>query len=298
VQPVIVDELKLEYDDRSSGEPIVFIHGSVLADAFEPLLSEPELSGRYRLISYHRRGFAGSTHPNHPISMAEQAEDCRKLLRHLGVARAHVVGYSYGGLIALQLALDTPELVESLVLLEPPLLDVPSGAGFSNAMASVLQQYESGNKSGAIDAFLRLVSGKAYRRWLDRTLPEAFSQAVSDADTLFLQEWPALLGWSFGVAEARSFTHPVLAVLGADSAEVTMIFGEGRQKLREWLPLAERRALPRDARRADAESTGHGRGFGRLPCPAPAQRIFADRLDSRRNASSASLNGAPVLCGS
>ena len=47
------------------------------------------------------------------------------LLRHLGIERAHVVGHSSGGVMALRLALDAPEAVHSLILLEPALMDVP-----------------------------------------------------------------------------------------------------------------------------------------------------------------------------
>src|ERR1700730_2867574 len=89
------------------GEPVVLVHGSIIADAFAPLLREPALTGKYQLVSYHRRGFAGSTHPDRPLSIDEQAADCRALLETLGIDRAHVVGHSYGGGMALQFALDS-----------------------------------------------------------------------------------------------------------------------------------------------------------------------------------------------
>ena len=40
---------------------MVFIHGAFIADTFRPLLAEPSLAGHYRLILYHRRGYAGSS---------------------------------------------------------------------------------------------------------------------------------------------------------------------------------------------------------------------------------------------
>jgi pimeloyl-ACP methyl ester carboxylesterase len=113
------DRSELEYEVSGRGEPVVFIHGAFIADTFRPLLAEPSLAGRYRLILYHRRGYAGSSRASEPVSVARQAADCRALLRHLGVERAHVVGHSYGGIVALQLALDTPGVVHSLALLEP-----------------------------------------------------------------------------------------------------------------------------------------------------------------------------------
>ena len=105
---------ELEYEVRGAGEPVVLVHGSHIADAFAPLLVEPMLTERYQLILYHRRGFAGSTHPDGPLSIVQQAADCRAVMRHIGVPCAHIVGHSYGGAIALQLALDAPEAVHSL----------------------------------------------------------------------------------------------------------------------------------------------------------------------------------------
>jgi pimeloyl-ACP methyl ester carboxylesterase len=52
----------LEYEVRGSGEPVVLIHGSFIADGLRPLLAEPSLTERYQLFLYHRRGFASSTH--------------------------------------------------------------------------------------------------------------------------------------------------------------------------------------------------------------------------------------------
>ena len=66
---------------------MVFIHGALIADTFRPLLAEPSLAGRYRLILYHRRGYAGSSRAPEPVSVAQQAADCRALLRYLGVER-------------------------------------------------------------------------------------------------------------------------------------------------------------------------------------------------------------------
>jgi pimeloyl-ACP methyl ester carboxylesterase len=229
----------LAYEVRGAGAPVVLVHGSHIADAFAPLLVEPVLTEPYRLIRYHRRGFAGSTHPDGPLSIAQQAADCRALMRHLGVPCAHVVGHSYGGAIALQLALDAPEAVHSLALLEPALLTVPSAPQLMEAIAPTLQMYEAGNKTGAVDGFLQAVVGPEYRRVLDRVLPGAFAQAVADADTFFRIELPALEQWSFTPEESGRITPPVLTVLGADSHTLWPGWIEVHQRVQAWLPQAE-----------------------------------------------------------
>jgi pimeloyl-ACP methyl ester carboxylesterase len=243
-QRVSIGDSVLEYWDIGVGEPVVLVHGSIIADAFAPLLLEPALTERYRLVSYHRRGFAGSTHPDRPLSIAEQAADCRALLGTLGIDRAHIVGHSYGGVIALQVAMDAPELVRSLALLEPALLAVPSGPLLMEAMGPLAGLYQAGDKAGAIDAFERAVIGPDYRATLDEVIPGGFDQAVADADTFFAQELPALAEWQFTREDARGTTQPVLAVLGADSASLWPGFTEGYELVREWLPQAEGFVLP------------------------------------------------------
>ena len=234
-----IDGKVLEYEVRGAGEPVVLVHGAHLADAFAPLLAEPALTERYQLILYHRRGFAGSTHAEDPLSIAQQAADCRALMDHLGVRRAHVAGHSYGGVIGLQLALDYPDMVHSLALLEPALMSVPSTPQLMEALGPIMQRYEAGDKMGAVDDFLQTVVGPEYRSVLDRVLPGAFEQAVADADTFFQIELPALGQWSFTQAEAGRITQPVLAVLGADSHTLWPGWVEVHDLVQDWLPQSE-----------------------------------------------------------
>jgi pimeloyl-ACP methyl ester carboxylesterase len=72
----VVDGVTLEYEESGVGEPVVFIHGVLIADSFRPLRLDFGQVDRYRLITYHRRGYVGSSRPREPVSLAEQAADC------------------------------------------------------------------------------------------------------------------------------------------------------------------------------------------------------------------------------
>src|SRR5689334_20556635 len=126
-QWVSPDGAVLEYDIVGTADPVVLIHGAFLTEAYAPLCGEAAVTAACRLVRYHRRGYAGSSRVSAPFSTEQQAADCRALLMGLDIERAHVVGHSSGGAIALQLALDAPELVHSLILLEPAFLDVRAG---------------------------------------------------------------------------------------------------------------------------------------------------------------------------
>jgi pimeloyl-ACP methyl ester carboxylesterase len=237
------DGAELEYEASGDGEPVVFIHGVLIADAFRPLLSEPGLAGPYRLIHYHRRGYAGSSPSFGAVSVAEQAADCRALLRHLDVQQAHVVGHSYGGAVALQLALDNPRMVHSLALLEPALMVGESAQSYRDALARGTERYRAAGAAAVTDEFLQ-ARWPGYRGPLDRVLPGAFTQAVADARTSFEHEVPGLLEWRFSEAEARRIRQPTLSVLGGASDALSPRFGEAHRLLLAWLPNAEGIVLP------------------------------------------------------
>src|SRR5438105_1121205 len=107
--------MQLEYENTGAGEPVLLIHGAFVADSFRPFLAEPKLAGDYRLITYRRRGYgvSGGTITRSRVSAERQAADCAAVLRWFGLLRAHIVGHSFGGCVALQLALDSPQLVRS-----------------------------------------------------------------------------------------------------------------------------------------------------------------------------------------
>jgi 3-oxoadipate enol-lactonase len=234
-----MDGLTLQYEVVGTGEPVVFIHGALIADAFRPLLGEPLLAGDHRLILYRRRGHRGSTHRPGPVTIEEQAADCRALLRHLGVATVHVVGHSYGGAVALQLALESPELVHSLALLEPALVSSAFALAYREALAAGQRRYRERPTAAVVDEFLLPRFGAGYSPALDRALPGAFLAAVDDAATFFENEVPGLREWRFGEAELRRIRQPTLCVIGAESAALWPRFADTQELLLSSLPSPE-----------------------------------------------------------
>jgi len=108
------DDARIHWDEAGQGEPLLLVMGFGLsAQAWTPLL--PLLSG-YRTIMYDNRGTGESRGAMDDLSIATFAADAAAVLRAAGVDRAHVHGQSMGGMIALQLTLDHPEMVHTLAL--------------------------------------------------------------------------------------------------------------------------------------------------------------------------------------
>ena len=167
-----VDDAKTAYEVRGDGEPVLLIPLSVFIDGLaHPLFGEAALAGAYRLIHYYRRGWSGSTLGDGPSSVARQAADAVALLEHLEIERVHVAGHSYGGVIALQLALDAPELVRSLALLEPALRAGPEGqAHLRRIIGPARERYSSGDKRGFITVFTDGVFGAGWEPIVERAV--------------------------------------------------------------------------------------------------------------------------------
>jgi pimeloyl-ACP methyl ester carboxylesterase len=268
-----LDGGELEYQVVGSGEAVLLIPPGPLADGFLPFLSEEALADRYRLIQYHRRGQVGSSRATPPLSYAEQAADAAGLLGHLGVGRAHVVGHSTGANIALQLALDRPEVVQTLALLEPWLTASPSAAAFFEQAGPPMEAYASGDKETAMAGFLSLASGLEWdtcRAVIDDYVPGSVAQAIKDADTFCGVDVPALSAWEFGSEDAAAVSQPVLSVLGTESGR---LFVEGAGLLHSWLPQVE--DLPVEGvghllqiQRPEPVAHGIAEFFGRHPIAA------------------------------
>ena len=239
-----IEAAELQYTDQGSGEAVLLVHGGILADGLAPLLREAALSRPYRLISFHRRGYGGSSRATPPVTIADQAKDCLTVMRHLEVDQAHVVAHSYGGLIALQLACDAPNRLRSLSLIEPALLGlIPSAPQLNELFKSLGDLYQAGDKAGVVHNWLMLQSRPDYRDAFSKVLPAGwFDRAVADIDTAFQVELPALGTWKFGADEAKQISLPILSVLGEDHP--TTFAKEVDELLQAWYLHMETMFVP------------------------------------------------------
>ena len=231
--------IDLHCDTTGSGDPVLLISTGPIADSFLPFVLQSALADHYRLIRYRQRRLATSTRDPEPVSFVQHAADAAALLGRLGIRRAHVAGHSTGAAIALQLAVDCPEMVHTLVLLEPPLMSVPSAGAFFGAAGPALAAYGSGNREAAMASFLSMVCSldwEACRAHVETNVPGGVALAVKDADNFFGSYLPALTAWRFGANEAAAISQPMLSVLGTRTER---LFAEGHDLLHTWFPQLE-----------------------------------------------------------
>ncbi len=110
----MVNGVRIAFVEEGRGEPVLLLHG--LGDSHDHWrLQRPGLAARHRVIIPDLRGF-GASGRREPFTIRQHARDMLALLAALGIARAHVVGLSMGGAIAIEMALAAPQTVASLVL--------------------------------------------------------------------------------------------------------------------------------------------------------------------------------------
>jgi pimeloyl-ACP methyl ester carboxylesterase len=238
-----VNGVELEYQVIGAGQPLLLI-SPVLADGFVPLVAERVLAQRCQLILYHKRGWVGSTRTPGPVSIAEHAADASALLDHLGIARAHVAGHSSGAAVALQLALDHPDKVHSLLLLEPSLLTVPSAQAFFAKAGPAFDAFAAGQHEKALEILMTAASGLSWdqcRVVLEQRVPGSLAQSLADADTFFGVELPALSQWTFTPEQASRIRQPTLSILGT---ETEPLWVEVDSLLRSAIPNIASSSIP------------------------------------------------------
>ncbi len=110
-----IRDIHLYYETAGQGQPVLFIHG-LGSSTRDWELQVPVFSQHYQVVTFDIRGHGRSDKPPGPYSIPLFADDTAALIRALDIAPAHVIGISMGGMIAFQLAVSSPDLVKSLVI--------------------------------------------------------------------------------------------------------------------------------------------------------------------------------------
>ena len=122
---VHVNGISIYFERAGEGPPLLFISGTGGDLRNKPNQFDGPLARAFDLVSHDQRGLGRSEKPDRPYSMADYADDAAGLMAHLDWDQAHVVGVSFGGMVAQELALRHPGRIARLVLA----CTSPGGAG-------------------------------------------------------------------------------------------------------------------------------------------------------------------------
>jgi len=108
-------DIELHYTEQGSGDPLILLHGNG-EDGTYFVSQIDHFKDRYRVIAVDSRGHGGSPRGTAPFTLDQFAQDLAGFVDQLGIASAHILGFSDGANIALLFALAHPERARSLVL--------------------------------------------------------------------------------------------------------------------------------------------------------------------------------------
>lgn len=230
VPDVTVNGVRLYYEERGSGTPILGLHGAGSSAMFWEDAAE-KLAELGRVIIYDRRGSTRSERPEpyEVTSVSQHADDARALLQALDAGPAVLIGRSYGGTIALDLALRHPECVLGLALLEPgPMGLSPEYDDWFTALHATLDEAVAERGPEAVG---EVVFREVFGGWEE--FPEVYRK-------VFTENGPALLaevrgGERTDNALLSGLDVPTLVVAAEDSPEPLR---HGAEALQRALPKA------------------------------------------------------------
>jgi non-heme chloroperoxidase len=250
----VSDGVELNYDERGTGVPVVFIHGSLSDGGFWNDQVGAFAASGYRAIAYSRRYNPPNTNKARPgYSASIDADDLAALIGELHLGKVHLVGHSYGALTALFLAVKHPELVRTLVLAEAPavsLLVHLSGdrseigketfADIQQRMVKPMEAaFQKGDKEAGLRAFLAYVFNDP-QAW------DKMSEAARQDMLNHAHEWDIMMttGSLFPELDpepVRKITAPALLLSGENSYSFLKLID---QELERLLPHGRRIILP------------------------------------------------------
>ncbi len=111
-----VNDIKLCYESYGEGFPVIFLHGfGSKKEIWKPQIVD--FSKKFRMIILDRRGTGRSERPNYLYTMDDLLNDIKGLMEYLQIESAHLIGRSFGGMIAQNFVLKYPNYVKKLVLI-------------------------------------------------------------------------------------------------------------------------------------------------------------------------------------
>ena len=269
LKAVQVNGAELHYQDCGSGQPVVLVHGSLSDYRFWAAQVE-SLSQRFRVISYSRRYHVPNRWPDsgENYTLAVHVADLAGLIQFLGLGRVHLAGYSSGGWIAAATALEHPELLRSLALIEPGIYsllpDVPERAGILRENAEtgerVREALSRGDEAGAARFILEFFLG--VKTW-SRLSPEIRDTLLENAPSFRAQMRASAIPSAIAGDDIRRLKTAVLLVGGESS----------RPEFRLILDELERCLA--NCKRVRIAGAGHGLIF---EAPQQLNKILSDFL--------------------
>jgi pimeloyl-ACP methyl ester carboxylesterase len=206
----------IDYDEQGSGPTLVLVPGSCSTGAaWRPMIAG--WKGHFRCITTSLPGYGGTAErrTTEDVSIRYLAETLETVIRQAG-GPVHLIGHSFGGLVALAVALRKQVMLESLVIIEAPATEILRERGehrhyqtFRHMADAYFNDYLGGNAE-AIAAMIDFYGGPGtYASWPQRLRDYAIKTTKTN-----LLDWRTAFGFSLPAAALETLDVPTLVCIG------------------------------------------------------------------------------------
>jgi pimeloyl-ACP methyl ester carboxylesterase len=231
-ETVSVDGLEMYYESHGVGRPLVLLHGamSTIETSFGATI--PLLAPTRRIIAVEQQGHGRTADAERPLSYRQMAKDTARLVQKLNIAHADFFGYSMGAGIALELAIQYPQLVRRLVVASLAY----TNDGFHRAAAAQFLEIDPNDLPDSV-----------FHQWYERVAPspENWRTLVGKCNELDR----GFQGWR--PADVQAVTAPMLIIVGDSdivrpehAVEIFRLVGGGVDGDTAGLPASQLAVLP------------------------------------------------------
>ena len=237
-QPVEMAYMELQ-PERAAAGTVVLLHGKNFSGAYWQETAEALRMAGFRVIMPDQVGFGKSTKPPHyQFTFQQLAANTHELLRSLGVDRAHIVGHSMGGMLAVRYALMFPAEATSLTLVNPLGLEDwkakgvpfrPVDAGYQQELKQTAETIRSYQRENYYGGDWR----PDYDRWVEMLV--TFTRSP---------DYPRM-AWNQALTSEMIYTQPVCYEFGRIKTPTLLIIGQRDRTApgKDQAPESSRRSL-------------------------------------------------------
>jgi pimeloyl-ACP methyl ester carboxylesterase len=214
-----VNGIEMYYEVFGEGEPLLLIHGgaATIESWYEQI---PAFSKKFKVIAVDGRGHGRTPDGEGPINFKVMAADYAALLKHLGIEKVSIVGWSDGGVTGLEMAMSNPDLVKKVVTL-----------GAHSRPEGMTEEFKAGVEGSSPDNFPPILVG-GYKA-LSPDGPDHWPVVFEKLKTM----WLTLPNYQD--SDLRGIRSPVLLVVG----ENDIVREEESKRMASLIPNARLKVL-------------------------------------------------------
>lgn len=219
-QPLEMTYMDVAPTGTANGRTAVLLHGKNFCSATWAPTIETLAGAGYRVVAIDQIGFCKASKPiGYQFSLSQLAANTEGLLEALDIEQAAIIGHSMGGMLAIRFALQHPERVERLILVNPIGLEDWQALGVPYAK---LDDAYAGELRTTFDSI------KAYQQriYYDGAWRAEYDPPVSMLAGMYAGEGREVVAWNQAQTSDMIFTQPVVHELGLIQAPTTLLIGQ------------------------------------------------------------------------